>query len=144
MVLFHGNDITLTPASTRFDFSDTPADGPRDTGCKGSDGNGIDDFNLSSDAFPFARTSESLEPLIMAKTRPSINNPEKTMSVAFLGGLYLAGVDSAGRGLYEHGRVQPSMLQPGKRDRVERKNKAVFWIPICYRQKIFNGGCMYI
>jgi hypothetical protein len=56
MVLFHGNDIALTLASTGFDFSDTPADNPRDTGCKGSDGNDIDDVNLSNGAW----TSESL------------------------------------------------------------------------------------
>lgn len=97
MLLFHGYEIALWSANTRFDFSDTPADTPRDTGCTGSNGIDTDDGSdvtnkASSFSFSWTLCEFLWSPTVMAKNKASnnSNNPEKIMRVAFFRGLRLS------------------------------------------------------
>lgn len=74
MVLLHGNGA-LTPECSRNDFSDTPADGPRDAGSK----NCADIFVDSAGAFNVKSfCCESCDTLGPFSPIKAINNPTKT------------------------------------------------------------------
>lgn len=109
MVLFHGNDATLTPVNTWFAFSDTPADTPRDTGFNDSDAIGDPDV-ANDDTCPFACKSEFIPAMRMAKNSASNKNPEMTTRAALLGGQRLSRSNSprlgrSSRGVFDLGKV---------------------------------------
>ncbi|KAL4346832.1 hypothetical protein GQ457_17G021010 [Hibiscus cannabinus] len=104
MLLFQGNATVFSSAKSLFDFSDTPAAGPRDNGRNGSDLVVVVDEANGSCSFSVTKS----DPLLLvnrAANNPTANNPKKIESRAFMGLRPFAGGSDG---------LEPSELETGR------------------------------